>query len=273
MTAIKTGGVSLFRTTAPILIVSLLVSGFVFLLGEFVVSPSLNRLDYVYEVKIKGENSSEYQQKNIWVKTGRNQIWSISKFIPRKMKMEDVVVFSLNGDNSLRMRVDAATVLKEDGKWKFRSAFVRTFSGGRITSTQVFDDVTLPLNIDLTDLKTDFSRPERMSFRELREKVRKRRSVGLQSNAMATDMHSKLSYPLSSLVMALLGIPFSLGWERGGKLAWGIVLGITISALYWIMFFVGVSLGHSGLLPPLAAAWGANILLSLAGAYMMLGVG
>ncbi len=270
--AIRTCGISLLRMTAPLIVVSLLVSAFVFTWGEFVVGQSLKQMDYVYKTKITGQSSNIYQQYNIWVKTGREEIWNISRFQPAEMKMLKVVIFSFDENKALKMRVDAQSVVKEGERWLFRGAYVRNFTDGQITSTRFLDSAILPLNISLSDLKAQSTKPERTSFREMRRNVKKRRAVGLQSTALTVDMHSKLSYPLASLVMVLLGIPFSLGWERGGKLSRGILMGIIISVFYWVLFFAGISLGHSGLLPPVLAAWGANILLSLLGLYMILGV-
>lgn len=271
LTAIKTSGISLSRTVAPILVMSLLVSALVFVWGDFVVGPSLRRLDYLYEVKIGGGGGKEVQQVNIWVKTERNEIWNISRFQPREMAMHDIVVFAFDENKALKTRTDAEGAIRDKGRWRFKEAFVRNFADGQIVSTEFFEDALLPLRINLSDLRAEPSRPEREGFRELMRDVQKRKAAGLQSAIMTVDMHSKLSYPLASFVMVLLGIPFSLGWERSGKMSRGIMLGLIIGASYWVLFFVGISLGHTGLLPPVPAAWGANILLSLTGLYLMLG--
>jgi lipopolysaccharide export system permease protein len=46
--------------------------------------------------------------------------------------------------------------------------------------------------------------------------------------------------------------------------AQGIGIGLIIGFSYWLVYAFGMSLGRSGILPPLLAAWFANILFALA---------
>jgi lipopolysaccharide export system permease protein len=69
------------------------------------------------------------------------------------------------------------------------------------------------------------------------------------------DFHSKYSYSLAALVMALLGIPFSVSRVRtGGAMKnVGICLGLVFT--FWIFYSSSLTLGNYGHLPPVVAAW------------------
>jgi len=86
------------------------------------------------------------------------------------------------------------------------------------------------------------------------------------------DMYAKISYAFITVIMALLGIPFALRTGRSGGMAFGITLSIVLGFVYWIFFAFCVSLGKSGALPPVLAAWTANITFGILGLYLFLHV-
>jgi lipopolysaccharide export system permease protein len=59
--------------------------------------------------------------------------------------------------------------------------------------------------------------------------------------------------------MVLVAIPFALQPSRGGRL-FGVGLAITIMAAYLVVHYVALAFARADLLPPLLAAWTANII-------------
>jgi lipopolysaccharide export system permease protein len=59
--------------------------------------------------------------------------------------------------------------------------------------------------------------------------------------------------------MVLVAIPFSLQSPRGGRL-FGVALAIAIMAGYLVVHYVALAFARADLLPPLLAAWTANII-------------
>jgi lipopolysaccharide export system permease protein len=70
----------------------------------------------------------------------------------------------------------------------------------------------------------------------------------------------------------IIGISFSLRSERSGGVTQSIGAGIVIGFSYWLVFAFTMSLGRSGTLPPLLAAWLANIFFGAASIFMFLRV-
>ncbi|HZN51780.1 MAG TPA: LptF/LptG family permease, partial [Methylomirabilota bacterium] len=71
-------------------------------------------------------------------------------------------------------------------------------------------------------------------------------------------LHSKLSFPLMSFVLAILAISCAARWPRGGRLIGG-AIAMIISVAFWVVNSGALSLGRVDLLPPVVAAWAANI--------------
>jgi lipopolysaccharide export system permease protein len=47
----------------------------------------------------------------------------------------------------------------------------------------------------------------------------------------------------------------------------GLALGM--SFVYWIIMYVGVSMAHAGIIPPLAGAWAGNALFGFLGVFLL----
>jgi lipopolysaccharide export system permease protein len=62
--------------------------------------------------------------------------------------------------------------------------------------------------------------------------------------------------------MIFIGISFSLRSERSGGIMQSVGIGIFIGFSYFSVHALSMSLGLSGKIPAILAAWGANILFS-----------
>ena len=66
-------------------------------------------------------------------------------------------------------------------------------------------------------------------------------------------------------------MPLGMRNLRSSSLANNIGLGLLIGASYWFVLALAVSLGHSGALPPVVAAWTANAIFAAIGIFLLLG--
>ena len=87
-------------------------------------------------------------------------------------------------------------------------------------------------------------------------------------NLYRIELNRRFSYPFACLVLMLVGVPLGLSSKRGGK-STGFVLTILLVFLYYFLSSVGVALARTGKLSPLLGVWGANIVFSLAGIFLL----
>ena len=100
-----------------------------------------------------------------------------------------------------------------------------------------------------------------MPLRKLRRYIRKIESEGYDSTPYRVDLQVKISFPVLNVITAFLGIPFALRLPRIRGLAAAVGMSLILGFTFWVLFAVTVSIGQTGLLHPLVAAWAANILL------------
>ena len=110
---------------------------------------------------------------------------------------------------------------------------------------------------------------DEQSFAELQAYIQRLQASGYQVKKHLVKLYAKLSFPVAHLVMALVAIPLAVQAPRGGRLA-GIGLAIGILAGYMLVDYSAVAFARADLLPPLMAAWTANIVfLGIAAALLL----
>ncbi len=75
-----------------------------------------------------------------------------------------------------------------------------------------------------------------MNFSEMWDYVKRLRSSGYKAVTYEVDLHSKLAYPLASLLMVMISIPFGVHKVRSGGTGKGIALAVVIAFFYWTAY-------------------------------------
>ena len=109
-----------------------------------------------------------------------------------------------------------------------------------------------------------------MSYNALRALIRKVEAEGYDATRYRVDLNYKIAFPVVCLIMCLVGT----GIAVRGKLKEGLPVivsyGMGIAFLYWIVLSFCVSLGYGEILPPVAAAWAANLIFLCVGGIVLI---
>jgi lipopolysaccharide export system permease protein len=91
-------------------------------------------------------------------------------------------------------------------------------------------------------------------------------------SAYAVEIHKKFALAVACFVFVLLGAPIALRFPRGGV---GLTIGVSllVFALYYVCLIAGESLGKRGLIAPVIAMWGANVLFALVAVWLLSKIG
>jgi len=262
--AMRAGGVSLARIIAPLVVGGILISIFGFVNNEFIMPKSSSRADYIRSVEIeKKQQQVMFQQQKLWLRGPDNSIANIELVSPNRREMLGLNIYKLNPDFSVRERIKASSLVWENGAWRLKQSRTYVVSGNRVTS-RVSDNEAFNIVESPDDLGMIVKDSEEMSFTELWDYVKRLKTSGYNAASYEVDLHSKLSFPLASLLMVLISIPFSIHKVRTGGAAKGFSFAVMIAFAYLTLMSVGASLGNSGSLPPLLAAWLANLVFATA---------
>lgn len=260
---LQNAGLSVNRILFPVFLLGILVSLLSLLLGETVLPRANERLNRIWKESIQREPSSRGEiRTNVNYLGEGGRLYLIGRYDARRTTMRDVVIQTFAG-NTLVERIDAQSAAWMGDRWVFRSGFLRRFrQGGEDASP--FVEITIP---GLAETPEDFAAPEKepdeMSLAELRRFVRKTVASGGSAVKEEVQMHLKVSFPFSNLIVVLLGGPIAARRRRAG-LALSFALAVGVAFVYYGTIRVGETLGMNDTLPPLLAAWVGNILFGAA---------
>ena len=269
ITAMKANGISLYRIAVPMLVIAALTSLLVFVLSEWVTPHTNERAEYIRLIEVqKRQSIGTFKQDQIWYR-GKLGIYNFRLFDARSSTLQGITIHYLDRQMNLTMRLDAEKGEWTEGRWLFHNLLITRFSDrGLPVISRVKQQV-----VDLPEKPADFQvvqkDVEAMGYFELKRYIQKLQSEGYDARQYLVDLHGKIAFPLVSIILAVIGISFSLRSERSGGIAQGIGAGLLIGFSYWLVYAFGMSLGRSGTLPPIVAAWFANILFCTASAILV----
>jgi len=270
LTAMKAAGLSLYRVSLPILGIGVVVAAAAGLFQELVL-PGLNEHgDEVDRVKIRGQAPRHLQSRQrLWVRSSDTRFYRIELLHPGTNDMYGVTILEVDKDFRLTDRLDARRAHWTPAGWELSEGALREIRPEGQVQTVPFVWTAL----DIKEEMEDFIRIQKpitsMSYRELKEYIVQLEAAGFQARKYLVELYSKLSFPLVNLVMVLVAIPFALQSPRHGRL-FGVGLAVAIMAGYLVVHYIALAFARADLLPPLLAAWTANVIFLGIGVSLLL---
>ncbi len=269
ITAMKACGLNLVGVFRGLVAVALLLSAGSFLFSEIVVQNANARIKEIwnYEVEKRDRGKYYYGHDQIWYR-GEDRIYWIWSFDSETNVMEHPTFYFFDDAFRLHRRVGGHRGIWDDGVWVIHDGYEQIRQPDGDYRTQEFDI----LRMDLPETPETFVRPvkhpEEMGYRELKRYAQRVRLEGYDNTRYLVDMHIKLAYPFIVLIMMLIGIPVPL-IQRRVRTPLAVSIGMGIGFLYMLTFGFSRSLGLSGVLPPVLAAWFSNLAFLLLGIYLV----
>jgi LPS export ABC transporter permease LptG/LPS export ABC transporter permease LptF len=278
LTAMKASGISLYRIVLPVMVIACVLAVSLFIFDE-VYLPKANRRQEALRNVIKGRpaRTMEHPGQN-WIfglqhpgKPGR--IFYYEYFDADLNTFGNLTIFEFNPDTfSITRRIFASNVHWEPRlhNWIFEHGWERTFNGDEISSYQPFEVSTFPeIQEQPQYFKKEVHLSSEMSFEELSAYIRDLRQSGFDTMRLRVQLNRKLAYPIITLVMAVLAVPFALSMGKRGSLA-GIGVAIGVAIAYFVVSGTFEAMGNVNMLPAFLAAWSPDVLFALAGGYLLL---
>ncbi len=287
LTAMKATGISLYRIVAPMLVVAMLLSALLFVFDETYL-PAANRRQEALLSEIKGKPAQTFLRPDRkWMSgqssssaPGQNaanneptRIFYYQFFDPYKNEFANLTVFEFQpGTFNLTRRIFAQSVRWDDtlNEWVFEDGWQRTFQGESTATYEPFAVSTFPeIHEQPSYFKKEDRQSEQMSYTELATYINDLQQSGFDTMRLRVQLNRKLAYPLMTLVLAILAIPFALFAGKRGSIA-GVGTAIGVAICYWVIAGVFENLGDVNSLPAILAAWSPDLLFAMAGTYLLL---
>jgi len=219
---------------------------------------------YKFEIRNK-QQKSVLGTSDIWIR-GDGSFINVDSFDGSATTVENVTIFLLNRDFSLRALIEIPKAQWIDNTWKPDEATEWNFmADGKPLSQKV--TAALPISETPEDLKLLAREAEEFSYFDLQKQIADMRNKGIDTTAYEVDLHTKLALPFISPLMVFLAIPFALKRQMSGSISLSFGIAMIIGFGYWVLTAFCISLGHSGALPSWLSAWIPNFVFAMVGAF------
>lgn len=268
--AMRAGGLSLARIIAPVILGGLLISALTFLNNEFITPVYTAKAIYIRKVEVEKKKPVViFREEKLWLRGPDNSIANIDLVSPSRNEMFGLNIYKLNPDFTVRERITAGRLIWEREAWRLKESRSFRIDGGRVlvrsADGEVYNIVESPESLGMVVRRSD-----EMSFGELWAYIHRLRSSGYNTARYDVDLHGKIAFPFAGLLMVLIAIPLSIQRVRSGGTGRGIALTVLIAFAYWAIMSIGIALGRSGAIPPMLAAWFANIVFAIVAGYVLM---
>src|SRR5579863_1814011 len=274
--AMKATGISLYRLVVPIVSIAVVLAVTLFLFDEFYL-PQANRRQEALRNIIKGRPpQTVLHPEQKWIfgsphpgEPGR--IFYYQFFDSDQNEFGNLSIFEFNQSSfQLTRRIFAARAVWDaaHSSWRFETGWVRDFDG-EIQYHEFRGTTFAEIHEDPGYFKKEAFQSQEMNFGQLRRYISDLRQSGFDTMRLRVALWHKLAYPLTSVVMAVLAIPFALSMGRRGSLT-GIAIAIAVALAYQVVDGLYGAMGNVNYLPASIAAWSPDVLFGMLGGYMLL---
>jgi lipopolysaccharide export system permease protein len=275
LTAIKATGMSIYRAALPVLVLCAIFAVGLFLFDQVYI-PHTNREQELLRNQIKGRPAQTYLQADRkWMFGESSEIYYYRAFDPDSNHFGGISIFEFDPNSfQLTRRLYAARAHWDVNlrKWVFEQGWVRTLHGASIQDYHTFDVATFDeLHEDPSYFKKEVKQSSEMNYEQLRRYIEDLQQSGFDTVRLRVQLQKKLAFPLITLVMATLAIPFVASSRRGGALG-GVAIAVGIAVVYWVTAGLCEALGNADQLPAVLAAWAPDLIFAFAGGYLLLRV-
>tara|TARA_B100000315_G_scaffold260931_1_gene327639 strand:- start:2151 stop:3242 length:1092 start_codon:yes stop_codon:yes gene_type:complete len=274
LTAMKATGFSLYRIALPLIICSILISAGSFFIEDSVASRCNKELRTIEKTHLGKKRKKHYKQKrhNILLRTSDQFHIAINYYRVDKKSARGIAMQFLN-DGHLYKRIDAAKMnwIAEDSVWRINNYAVREFDADGFESNVRYSkkDTMITLTISPDDITKEAISPEEKNYKDLKAFIVELRKSGVDTTRWEVNLHGKISFAFTSLIVMLFAVPLVAAKPKGG-LAFGAGMSVFVIFGYYAFIRFGQTIGYKSIVDPFLSAWIGNVVFLIGGIMMLI---
>lgn len=269
ITALKAAGVSLYRLIVPYMVFAFFCAGTISFLDSKTI-PKSNKAKIEFEKKYLKKSSESIDQNDIYRQISQNVILSVNYFddnqnIAYRIKLTE-------SDSSGVISTVSANQMawgEVEDKWTLKTVTKRDYTVNGYKE-QTLAKIDTSIAVFPRDLSRSTSDIYQLTYAEAIDYIESiERSGAGNINMPKVQFFGRLVYPLSILIVMVIGFAVASVRRRGGK---GIYLaaGLAISFLYLAFMKIAEPFGYYGAISPELAASIAHISFFIVGLFLLI---
>lgn len=249
--ALQAGGVSLWRVAAFFIMYAVFWGSIQLGMSQNLGVAGNNYAKEIWNQHVSYNAYKHDYVRNFWLMEDNLMVYAREVNIPNRSG-SDIVCYELSKDGLIVERVVRASAFRiEDKNWLLSDAIIYD-TNGFVRETHV--GIEFRINHPVSGLKLlgDDIKLSDYSLWQIGNDIKRLEKSGSNVEALRTGWHMKLAYAASLVVMSLVAVAL-ITWKENIYINLGV--GIVITFLFYTVLTVGGTLGESGRLPPIIAAW------------------
>jgi len=261
---LKAAGLSPHAILRPLFAVGLAVACVHFLFAELVVAPTTDRLKTWQDADYALNPPDPHQGSgHLWVTDGPSIISADAVTVSKDtLILNTVEIYRRDARGNIQQVTNARRAVLLNKRWTLQEVRIVTLPDGKV---QHFGHLDWNTTIPAERFIAVAIEADRVSYWRLSHAVRELSAGGHATSALQASLYHKISGPLSSAIMPLLGSVAAFGLARSGGLFLRVVIGMALGFAFFVADNMMLALGQFGATPPLLAAWAPLVLFFLIG--------
>ncbi len=282
--ALRSIGVSSRRMISSALALGLLMACFTFLINDFVVPKANQAADETLRRGIQVAMHSDYGKNIMYSRFGKrfdsiNQSGDdvLTHLIYAKefknSEMVDVTLLDFSRLGYTHMLLaKKAYWMEDDAKWEFKEGKILTLAPNNTSTSVVFNSYIYPLDSSPKKINKFPNDINNMTISQAKQAQKFYEQTGniKEERRIKVRIQEKYTLPMVCIVFGLIGSSIGISSNITANQQQGFGLGILLILSYYILSFSFSSLGITGSLSPIIAAWSPVLISFSAGGSFLL---
>lgn len=258
----KAAGLSAHQILAPLLVAALGVAAVNFVFNERIVTRATQTLKVWQANEYRKGPAATKKAGDAWVRGGGDLFHADTVAgLDAGTRLGNVTVYDREADRLQRV-VMAANARPAPGGWLLQDARIFDVARGTVARQP---ELLLKSSVVPRQFTTTKVTPEYMPLWKLLPQIGEQRAAGKPVDTLIAAAHHKVSGPLSTVLMPLLGAVAAFGLARSGRLFVRAVIGMFLGFAFFVADNFMLAMGNFGTVPPFMAAWAPFVLFLLIG--------
>lgn len=269
ITVMRSCGIGINRIAKPIFIFAAIMCLTSFMINETVVPVTTRQSRDLALWALGQKNIPEGKQNFIFKELRDNGNLKRLFYVGycKNKVLHNITVLDLSKDDTIQV-LQAQDGATSPAGWQFnRGAIYTVAQEGKILNTTFFEKTVAQFGIDLSHELNQSVAKEYNFTNLLKYIIQNRDKLKDQKNIYLVELFDKIALPVTTIVLVLVGVPLAITPPRV-RYNRGFLFSILIIFAYYLIRALSISFGEAGSIPPFFAAWSANIILTVSGAFL-----
>jgi len=267
-TALRMGGISVYRLIVPLIVFGLLISGFTFFLNEQVVPWSNHKANNIIRGSILSETAPNIRE-NVFFEGPQNRLFYVNEYKKEENILKDIIIYNTDSNSDFPQIITAKEGVIDNKKWVLNNGYIHDYDNdGYLNVESQFGKMEIEIAEDVKNFFGEQRTPSEMSREELKKEIDLFQDSGINVDSLLIEYHLKLAMAFTPLIFVLVGAPLSLVNKESR--AMNIILIIITIFAYYLILSLSRSFAKNGMINPLLAAWIPNVFFTIIGIILLI---